>query len=256
LPTPPLTPPDMRVRIRRFVRLRVVDGTVLRPHSLPRTLPRLAPGTPRPSARPLAASPLAPGQQVPHSGLSAFFVDATSYSTSGPPVGSALPARVDNGPMASAHSCHLTPASRPGLPSQTAWRQVSPGKCIAFPRILAPLTTSVLTYFGLRCLWPARPTDTVSYEVRVPQVAGFPPASSRPHLAVTLLPSVGGWRSSTSAGLSHSLVNAHAGRTKRNPHLSVGVIPVRLCVGDLARPGGLLALAKSWPWAVSHVLAE
>jgi hypothetical protein len=205
----------------RFGRAITCSHTPIRSHSLPRTLPPLAPGTSRPSARSLAASPLPPARQVPYSGFSAFFVRPTSYSSSCPPVRSALPARFGSGTMASADSCHLNPASRPGLPSQTAWRQVSPGKCSGFPRTLASFAASALTYSGLRCFWPARPADTASYEVRLPQVAGLPPASSRPHLTVTPLPSASGWPSSTSAGVSHSLVNAHAGRTKTRGQLSL-----------------------------------
>jgi hypothetical protein len=113
----------------------------------------------------------------------------------------------------------LTPATSPRPHDQAChlrWLgdrspQVS---ALAFPASLPHLPHQPLTYFGLRCFWPARPTDTASHEVRVPQVAGLLPASSRPHLTVTPLPSANGWRASTSAGVSHSLVNAHAGRTR------------------------------------------
>jgi len=121
------------------------------------------------------------------------------------------------GTMASADSCSLSPTSRLGLPSQTAWQQVSPGKNVDFPCTLAPFTTPALDRIRLRCLWPTRPTAMASYEVRVPQVAGLPPASSRPRLTVTPLPSANGWCDppSASVGVSHPLANAHAGRTKR-----------------------------------------
>ena len=95
--------------------------------------------------------------------------------------------------MASADSCRLNPTSRLGLPSQMARRQVSPGKNVDFPCTLAPFTALTLDCMGLHCLLPARPISTASHEVRVPQVAGLPPASSRPHLTVTPLPSASGW---------------------------------------------------------------
>ena len=50
--------------------------------------------------------------------------------------------------MASADSCRLSPTSRLGLPSQTAWQQVSPGKNVDFPCTLAPFTTQPLIASG------------------------------------------------------------------------------------------------------------
>jgi len=90
--------------------------------------------------------------------------------------------------MASADSCRLSLASRPGLPLLVAWRQVSPGKDVDFPCTLASFTALALDCIGLRCHLPARPAAQPLYEVRVPQVAGLPPASSRPRLAATPLP--------------------------------------------------------------------
>ena len=194
----------MRVRIRRFVKVQVVQGSTLQvgprgsssaltsTRSPPRTLPRFAPGTPRPSGWSLAASPLPPYQQVPHPGFSAFFARPASSPSSSPPRRSALPVSFETvlwprlTPVASTRphdqTCHLR---RPGNRSP----QVS---ALAFPASLPHLPHQPLTCFGLRCSWPARPTDTASHEVRVPQVAGLPPASSRPHLTVTPLPSASG----------------------------------------------------------------
>jgi hypothetical protein len=98
-----------------------------------------------------------------------------------------------SGTMASADSCSLSPTSRLGLPSQTARQQVSPGKNADLPCTLAPFTTLALDRIGLCCLLPTRPTGMASYEVRVPQVAGLPPASSRPRLTATPLPLANGW---------------------------------------------------------------
>jgi hypothetical protein len=104
------------------------------------------------------------------------------------------PSRRDGGgTMASADSCRLNPASRLGLPSQTAWRQVSPGKNADFPGTLAPFTIPALDCIGLCGRLPTRPTGTASYGVRVPPVAGLPPASFRPRLAATPLPLANGW---------------------------------------------------------------
>ncbi len=114
---------------------------------------------------------------------------------------------------------------------------------LAFPASLPHLPHQPLTYFGLRCHRPARPTVVASHEVRVPlrrspesfgQVAGLPPASSRPHLTVTPLPSASGWRSSTSAGVSHSLVNAHAGRTEEATRMFIRVASLQ---GTTGLPG-------------------
>jgi hypothetical protein len=54
---------------------------------------------------------------------------------------------------------------------------------------------------------------TASYQVRVPQVAGLPPASSGPHLTVTPLP-LATVSSINLRKILHLLVNAHAGRTR------------------------------------------
>jgi hypothetical protein len=61
------------------------------------------------------------------------------------------------------------------------------------PCILAPFTAPALDCIGPRCLVPTRPTGTASYGVRIPQVAGLLPASSRPRLTATPLPSANGW---------------------------------------------------------------
>jgi hypothetical protein len=60
------------------------------------------------------------------------------------------------------------------------------------------------------------PNLTASYWVCVPQAAVLLPASSRPHLAVTPLPSTSISAISTTRDF-HSQVNAHAGRTKKIP---------------------------------------
>jgi len=74
-----------------------------------------------------------------------------------------------------------------------AWQQVSPGKNIGFPCTLAAFTLPALDRIGLRCSLPTRPAGLASHSVRVPQVAGLLPASFRPHLAMTPLPSANGW---------------------------------------------------------------
>jgi len=74
---------------------------------------------------------------------------------------SALPGDLlrPSGTMASADSCSLSPTSRLGLPSQTAWQQVSPGKNVDFPCTLAPFTALALDCIGLHCLWPTHPAS-------------------------------------------------------------------------------------------------
>jgi hypothetical protein len=62
------------------------------------------------------------------------------------------------GTMASADSCRLSLASRPGLPLVMARRQVSPGKNVDFPCTLAPFTALALDCIGLHCPLPTRPT--------------------------------------------------------------------------------------------------
>ena len=153
----------------------------------------LVPGIARPSAQSHAASPLRPDQQVPLPGFSAFLAHPANSPSSCPALTFCPSRGIGHGTMASADSCVLSPTSRWGLPSWAAWPQVSPGKNVDFPCTLAPFTAPPFDRIGLHCLWPARPSGTASDGVRVPQVAGLPPASSRPRLAATPLPSASGW---------------------------------------------------------------
>jgi len=98
------------------------------------------------------------------------------------------PSHLDGGgTMASADFCRLSLTSRSGLPFP-AWRQTSPGKNADFPCTPAPFTALALGRIGLRCYSPTRPASQ-PHRVRVPQVTGLPPASSRPRLTTTPLPS-------------------------------------------------------------------
>jgi hypothetical protein len=119
---PPLTPPDMRVRIRRFVKRQTIGGSVQRYFSVLASASRHCLGL--------------------HS-LQVTWTSARSFSR--------------------------------------------------LPRILAPFTAPALDCIGLRCLLSTRPAGTASYGVRVPQVAGLLPASFRPRLTATPLPSANGW---------------------------------------------------------------
>jgi len=177
----------MRVRIRRFGRCQVpfgplalVDGLcreLLGPLVESQRLHRLR-STSRTPIRGSRPSMLAPRTSHPRhvyrSALPGYSLRPT-------------------GTMASADSCSLSPTSRLGLPSLTAWQQASPGKSVDFPCTLAPFTMPALDRIGLYCSMPTRPTGMASYEVRVPQDAGLPPASSRPRLAATPLPLANGW---------------------------------------------------------------
>ena len=106
-----LTPPDMQVRIRRFVKPASV--------TLRWTFLCLVPVTARPSGKIPAASPPSPSLQVPYPGKSAF---------------------------CAAVNAPLGPFSPSG---DTA--QISPGKNVDFPCTLAPFTASALGRIGLRC---------------------------------------------------------------------------------------------------------
>ena len=134
----------MRVRIRRFVEVTGLMVAFIRSRAPCRGFPRSRRGRLGPLVRSLAASPLPPtsrslsrefGLLRPSLELLKFLSPCTFG-----------PSQLDLGcgTMASADSCRLNPASRPGLPSQTARRQVSPGKNIDFPRTLAAFTTSPL----------------------------------------------------------------------------------------------------------------
>ena len=69
--------------------------------------------------------------------------------------------------------------------------QTSPGKHADFPCTPALFNVLALGRIGLRCYLPTRPASQ-PHRVRVPQVAGLLPASSRPRLATTPLPSANG----------------------------------------------------------------
>jgi hypothetical protein len=167
--------PAVRQRLDRTAASRLPASDIFSP----------APGKARPSGRIPAASLPSSSQQYLHSEYSAFIACPTSRSSSCPPRRSAL---LDTcvpilRPL-------LTPATltRPrsrGCRPRTAWQQVSPGKNADFPCTPAPSTLSAFDCIGLRCHWPARPTDPASYGVCVPQGAALPPASFAPHLAVT-----------------------------------------------------------------------
>jgi len=91
------------------------------------------------------------------------------------------------GTMASADPCRLNLASLPGLldsrtaglPRQEHWLSLHPRRVYCFG---AWLHWASLSFAN-------SPGRTASYPLRVPRAAGLPPASSRPHLAVTPLPS-------------------------------------------------------------------
>ena len=70
--------------------------------------------------------------------------------------------------------------------------QTSPGKNADFPCTPALFTALALGRIGLRCYLPTRPASQ-PHRVRVPQVAGLLPASSRLRLTTTPLPSANGW---------------------------------------------------------------
>ena len=70
--------------------------------------------------------------------------------------------------------------------------QTSPGKNADFPCTPALFTVLALGRIGLRCYLPTRPASQ-PHRVRVPQVAALLPASSRPRLTTTPLPSANGW---------------------------------------------------------------
>ena len=121
----------------------------------------------------------------------------------------------------------LTPAAstRPRSQAccpQTAELQVSPGENADFPCTLAPFSLPALDCVELRRPMPTRPTDPASHGVCVPQVAGLPPASFAPHLAVTHLPLASPRRSRRVGAINlrdrdaHSQVSARAGRTQEN----------------------------------------
>jgi len=105
------------------------------------------------------ASPLSLVLEYPYPGKAAFCVRPANDSRSRP-LSTFRPSHCDgSGTMASADSCSLSPTSRLELPSQTAWQQVSPGKCVDFPCTLAPFTALALDCIGLRCLLPTRPAS-------------------------------------------------------------------------------------------------
>ena len=66
--------------------------------------------------------------------------------------------RDGSGTLASADPCCLSLVSQPGLPFP-ARQQVSPGKFIDFPRILAGFTALAFDCLGLRCFVPTHPTS-------------------------------------------------------------------------------------------------
>ena len=80
--------------------------------------------------------------------------------------------------------------------------ETSPDKSSNRPRTPAASTLRPLDDHGLRRALPARPGRPAFYAVRVPRVAGSPPASFPPHLAVTRLPSACGWGHLLHGGLT------------------------------------------------------
>ncbi len=99
--------------------------------------------------------------------------------------------RDGSGTMASADSCSLSLVSRPGLPFLGPGNRSPQVRTLTFPASLPHLLLWLLVASGFIVIANS-PSLTASYWVRVPQVAGLPPASSGPHLAVTPLPSANG----------------------------------------------------------------
>ena len=185
-PAPPLTPPDMRVRIRRFGERQGIQRTL--------------------ALEPLLAVRAGNGSALwqDPSGFTAFAPPAVSpsgecgllcsfHELSTPGTFTVRPFPVDTcdltGTMASADSCCLSPASQSGLPSncQRLGNRSPQIRALAIPASLPDLPLRPLMAWTS---WFVAHSSglTASYRVRVPQVAVLPPASSGPRLTTTPLP--------------------------------------------------------------------
>ena len=150
------------------------------------------PRTALPSGYLARASPSPPYQQCLYPRQSAFYARSTNF-----PLGAHLPFSPSRffpatlGTMASADSCHLSLVLRRELRLAPRGDRSPQIRTLTFsahlPNLrLCPLMTWTSWYLAHSS------ERTASYRVCVPQVAGLPGASFRPHLAVTPLPLANG----------------------------------------------------------------
>ena len=227
-PAPPLTPPDMRVRIRRFGERQGTKRALA-------LEPLLAVRAGNDSALwqdPSGFTAFAPPAVSP-SGESGLLCSFHELSTPG--TFTVRPFPVDpcdlTGTMASADPCHLNPPSQSGLPNNTAWWQVSPDKSANCPRTPARFTALPLDGmdFVISCsLVQAHGLLSGSCSSGRGFASGFlqtPPRGDALALGY-------GWCHQPPGRTFTFLVSAHAGRTTANRGpLSLGCVveyPVRI----------------------------
>ena len=97
-----------------------------------------------------------------------------------------------SGTSASADSCQFSLISQSGFPVFRSNGRSPQIRTLTFSASLSHLLLRPLIAWA-SLLLANSPSLTASYRLLVHQVADLPPASSRPHLAVTPLPSANGW---------------------------------------------------------------